>query len=135
MSVCIICELEFEPARGSIGVVCSQACHQEHLYQQWEEQVINTGCFPAVQCARNRHRRYLIDRHGRRCHLCSRVTWNGSPIPLVFDHINGNADDWSVDNCRLVCPNCDALSPTYKGRNRGQGRHTRRTRYKTGLSY
>lgn len=135
MSICSICKVEFEPHRDAVGQVCSQTCHQEHLYRQWEEQVTITGSFPVVHNAANRQRRYLIDRRGRKCELCLRVTWNGQPIPLVFDHINGNPKDWDVSNCRLICHNCDALLPTYKGHNRGMGRHIRRKRYATGQSY
>ena len=33
------------------------------------------------------------------------------------------------------CPNCDAQTPTYKGRNRGHGRYARRMRYQAGKSF
>ena len=39
------------------------------------------------------------------------------------------------ENLRLVCPNCDSQLPTYKSRNRGSGRHSRRQRYRDGQSY
>jgi 5-methylcytosine-specific restriction endonuclease McrA len=45
--------------------------------------------------------------------------WNGKPITLTVDHINGHANDWSVPNIRIICPNCDSQLPTYKGRNKG----------------
>jgi hypothetical protein len=135
MSVCIICNVEFEPYRNAVGKVCSQTCHQECMYRVWEAEVTASGCFPPVHNARNRQRRYLIDRHGRKCLLCLRVTWAGNPIPLLFDHIDGDASNWDVSNCRLICHNCDSLLPTYKGRNRGKGRYLRRQKYSDGQSY
>ena len=40
----------------------------------------------------------------------------------------------NLDNLRLICPNCDALLPTFAGRNRGNGRVYRRLRYAEGKS-
>lgn len=80
-------------------------------------------------------RRCLIARDGNRCTVCGTTEWCGKVIPLVLDHINGNSDDWSTVNLRMICPNCDAQTDTYKGKNKGNGRHYRRLRYKEGKSY
>jgi len=40
-----------------------------------------------------------------------------------------------LKNLRLVCGNCDMLLPTYKSKNKGNGRHNRRKRYAEGKSY
>jgi len=57
------------------------------------------------------------------CDLCGREQWLGRPIPLELDHINGEHSDNRLENLRVLCPNCHALTPTYRGRNIGQ-RHT-----------
>lgn len=67
-------------------------------------------------------RRYLIHRHGNVCSICHTTEWMGQPVPLVCDHIDGNSENSSIDNFRMVCCNCDAQLDTYKSKNRGNGR-------------
>lgn len=66
---------------------------------------------------------------------CEIAEWKGKPVPLVMDHIDGNSEDDSYSNLRLICGNCDMLLPTYKSKNIGNGRKYRRDRYAQGLSY
>lgn len=53
----------------------------------------------------------------RVCSRCLRTEWQGTNIPLELDHINGDPRDNRLENLRFLCPNCHALTPTWRGRN------------------
>jgi len=81
-------------------------------------------------------RRYLFQVQCGLCSVCRLAPrWNGLPIAFVLDHIDGDATNNRRDNLRLVCPNCDSQLPTFKMRNKGNGRYSRRQRYADGRSY
>jgi hypothetical protein len=55
----------------------------------------------------------------RRCELCGvGDRWQGRPMALVLDHVNGVADDNRLENLQIVCPNCAATLETHCGRNK-----------------
>lgn len=69
------------------------------------------------------------------CECCKNTEWLGHRIPLELNHKDGNSENHKENNLEFLCPNCHSLTPTYKGRNRGNGRHSRRERYKEGKSF
>jgi hypothetical protein len=69
----------------------------------------------------------LAEVNGDCCSVCGITEYNGLPIVLECDHIDGNHTNNSVKNLRLICPNCHSQTSTYKNRNKGNGRTVRRT--------
>lgn len=55
-----------------------------------------------------------------RCVSCGLTEWLAQAIPLEIDHINGDRHDNRLENLRLLCPNCHALTATYRGKNKPQ---------------
>lgn len=117
---------------------CSNVCQQELDWRIRKDSFERAGNWPRVvnSYAKARHfKRYLLEIRGHKCELCGIETWQGQEVPLVLDHVDGNSQNDTLDNLRLVCGNCDMQLSTYKGRNRGNGRHSRKLRYTNGQSY
>jgi len=50
------------------------------------------------------------------CENCNLSDWQGQSIPLEIHHLNGNNTDNRLENLKLLCPNCHALTDNYRGR-------------------
>jgi predicted RNA-binding Zn-ribbon protein involved in translation (DUF1610 family) len=44
-------------------------------------------------------------------------SWQGKPLILHVDHVNGDCLDSRVENLRFLCPNCHTQTATWAGRN------------------
>jgi hypothetical protein len=53
-----------------------------------------------------------------KCECCGITEWNGQSAPIELDHIDGNRYNNTIQNLRLLCPNCHAQTPTYRGKNK-----------------
>ena len=120
---CLNCE-EVTKAKNR-GKYCSVKCHHNKIWKETKEKIELTKNLISMSASK----RYLKEKYGIICAVCRNTSWNNKPIPLVCDHIDGINDNFSLSNIRLICPNCDAQTPTYKGRNIGNGSEKRRKQH------
>jgi len=108
---------------------CSNACQIEYQYQsyikKWKAGKVSG--LTSIGIVSKHIKRYLRRKFGNKCCLCgwSKINPKTGEVPLVAHHIDGNWRNNTESNLLLLCPNCDALSPTYAGLNRGSGRRSR----------
>lgn len=104
------------------STTCQQAFQREQKIAKWLagdwNPVDKRGMVQSVI------RNYLLAEAGYKCTECGWGAINPTTgkVPLQIDHINGNANDCSPANLRVLCPNCHSLTPTYGALNKGSGR-------------
>ena len=52
------------------------------------------------------------------CEICNITEWNGKPISMQLDHIDGDSHNHKLENLRMTCPNCHSQTETYCGKNK-----------------
>ena len=53
------------------------------------------------------------------CQICGcNGEWQNGKIALEIDHIDGDNSNNEISNLRYLCPNCHALTDTYRGKNK-----------------
>lgn len=69
----------------------------------------------------NKYKRLIIESNGYKCDECNISDWNSKPITLELEHVDGNNRNNSLDNLRLLCPNCHSQTLTFRGKNIDKG--------------
>ena len=62
-------------------------------------------------------KRLLIERNYT-CEECGCSNeYNGKPLSLELEHVDGNSKNNKIENLKILCPNCHSQTPTFRGRN------------------
>lgn len=133
---CIVCgdQTKHRHSQKFCTLRCQADHRQNKLEEAWMTGEIAGG---TVFSVRSFVRRYLHRVNGSKCWDCGwdRIHPVTGKVPLQIDHVDGNASNNTVNNLRLICPNCHSLTPNFGALNRGNGREFRRKRYQEGKSY
>ena len=108
-------------SKRQLGKYCNNKCQAEYQRQVKLDLWLNEGIVPGVKIIR----RHLTNQCSS-CYSCGISSWQNSPITLEIDHIDGNYENNTPENLRLLCPNCHSQTPTFRNKNRGNGRSYRR---------
>ena len=108
---------------------CSNKCQADFRYKDFIRKWFGGRKVETKNISRY-IRRYLIETSGDECSRCG---WNEihaitGKVPIEVDHRDGNAENNSLQNLRLLCPNCHSLTDSFRNLNGGKGRTWRRER-------
>ena len=119
IGTCLYCSTEFKysPSQQR-GKYCNNDCQQKHQHNLAIDAWLNEGVVPGVKSYDDSTRKIILV-------LSVVLDWNGKELRLELDHIDGDSTNNTVDNLRLLCPNCHSQTPTYKAKNKGRGRKNR----------
>ena len=118
---------EYYPS-AQTGKFCSRDCQSVY---NWKTIVV-----PSIllgECSnKGALKSYLKQTKGEQCEICSQPPiWQGKPLTLQLDHIDGNSDNNQLTNLRILCPHCHTQTPTYGSKNnrKGEVKDTKRNSY------
>jgi 5-methylcytosine-specific restriction endonuclease McrA len=81
---------------------CSNQCQWLYLWKTRKKSEIEAGSVSD----RRTLSKFLTERDGYSCAECGIEDWNGKPLSLDVDHIDGNPANNFPSNLRFLCPNC-----------------------------
>ena len=108
-STCLYCDTVFyyRPSR-STGKYCSNKCQGMYRVKTLYE----SGVYSWTTA-----RKWFVINTEYKCASCGITDWNGSPLTLQIDHIDGNRDNNYIENLRYLCPNCHTQTDTWGVKN------------------
>lgn len=130
--VCNYCNKILKPTAKKF---CSNKCQADAVYAKyvddWKAGKVNGKRGTNAQNMSRHVIRYMRNKCHEACQLCgwNEINQTTGHCPLEVDHVDGNSDNNSENNLRLLCPNCHALTPSYRNLNKGLGREWRRLKY------
>ena len=127
---CLNCGKKLENSRS---IFCSKKCNADFKKNEKFEKIKNGD----TTLYYGQYKKYLIHLYGEKCMKCgwSEINEFSGKVPIELEHIDGNSENNSLKNLKLLCPNCHSLTSTYKALNVGNGRHSRLERFRSGKSY
>ena len=132
--ICLSCNKDFSFKAGNKAKYCSIKCQKNFQDNRRYDSWIN-GNTKAWAIGSKGLKKAVVKKNGYYCDVCKIEKWNEKYICLELEHKDGNSENNLPENLCLICPNCHSQTSTYKAKNKGNGRYSRRLRYFQRKSY
>ena len=115
---CAYCKKLCKKSSNKLNKYCSNSCcsldKRTQILQEWlDGNYFNKkGVPPEVA------KKWISEQQNHKCLMCGISDWNNKPITFQFDHIDGNPDNNTKENIRMICPNCHSKTETYGVKNK-----------------
>ena len=124
---CINCNEERIKGKNSFGKYCDNAC--QGAYQTAQKVSLWLSGIEKGWSGKTRQlcqyvKKYLKETRGTECSMCG---WDGvhpadGASLTEIDHIDGDAENCTPENLRIICPNCHSMTDTFRARNKNSKR-------------
>lgn len=122
--------LNGSPSRESrLGnkIFCDNKCQASFRTATLEQEFIDgkfIGKLIGFQ-TRSWTRDLLIKMKGYKCNVCSCIEHNCKPLSLEVNHIDGDAENNTLENLEFLCPNCHSQTSNFRALNKNSKRSYR----------
>ncbi len=113
---CKICQKQ----TSNHKIFCSKECNTKNRINKLQNNELKSGAAKQV----------LIIKNGEKCMKCGwcQIHPITNKVPIELNHIDGDANNNSLENLELLCPNCHSLTHNFRALNK---KSSRVNRYKT----
>jgi hypothetical protein len=107
------------------NIYCNNSCQQEYQRKLKIQDFLDGKYIgqPLQFKSSSWIKTFLLENSNYKCSSCGiGEEWNGKPLTLEIDHVDGKAYNNTLENLRIICPNCHSQTDTYKSKNKTSDR-------------
>lgn len=99
---------------------CSKKCSLEYKHKEnYKNFLEHPENYKRANYQPKSFKKDILNEQGNVCAICGNPPlWNNKPLVFVLDHIDGHASNNYRSNLRMICPNCDSQTSTFKSKNK-----------------
>lgn len=120
--LCINCNVNL--LKSHQKYFCSNKCNSEYKHlEAYNDFLNNNDKYCTGKYSPKNFKDFILTEQNNKCIICGNESyWMNKNIVFVLDHIDGDASNNKRENLRLICPNCDSQTDTFKSKTKNSKR-------------